>query len=79
MVTLESETVITNARNLYDALPDSAKAYVTNIDVLITAEAVLAQLKTGQVPVEQPQAQPEQVQPEQVQAQPEQVQPEQPQ
>lgn len=68
-VTLESETVITNARNLYDALPDSAKAYVTNIDVLMTAEAVLAQLKTGQVPVEQPQAQPEQVQPEQAQPQ----------
>ncbi len=47
-VTLESETVIVNARNLYDALPDSAKGYVTNIDTLTAAEAALAQLKAEQ-------------------------------
>ena len=54
-VTLESETVIVSARTLYDALPDSAKGYVTNIDTLIAAEAALAQLKAAQPPVEQPQ------------------------
>lgn len=52
-VTLESETVINNARNLYNALPDSAKAYVTNIDVLTAAEAALAQLKAGEQPVQE--------------------------
>ena len=65
-VTLESETVIATARNLYNALPDSAKAYVTNIDVLVAAETALAQLKAGQVPVEQVPA--EQVPAEQVPA-----------
>ncbi len=54
-VTLESETVIVSARTLYDALPDSAKGYVTNIDTLIAAEAALAGLKAAQPPVEQPQ------------------------
>ena len=54
-VTLESETVIVSARTLYDALPDSAKGYVTNIDTLIAAEAALAQLKAAQPPVRQPQ------------------------
>jgi hypothetical protein len=44
-VTLESETAISTARNLYDALPDSARGYVTNYDVLVAAEATLAQLK----------------------------------
>ena len=44
-VTLESETAITGARKLYDALSDSAKAYVTNYDVLTAAEAALAGLK----------------------------------
>lgn len=56
-VTLESETVIVNARNLYNALPDSAKGYVTNIDTLVAAEAALAELKAAQpveVPAEQP-------------------------
>lgn len=53
-VTLESETAINNARNLYNALPDSAKSYVTNIDVLTAAEAALAQLKAGIQPQEQP-------------------------
>lgn len=61
-VTLESETAINNARNLYNALPDSAKAYVTNIDTLTAAEAALAQLKaeaqpTDQQPTDQPQEQ----------------------
>lgn len=48
VVTLESETAITTARNLYNALPDSAKAYVTNYDVLVAAEAALAPLKAAQ-------------------------------
>ncbi len=47
-VTLESEPVITTARNLYNALPDTAKGYVTNYDVLVADEAALAQLKAGQ-------------------------------
>lgn len=49
-VTLESEPVITGARNLYNALPDSAKAYVTNYDILVAAEAALAALKAGADP-----------------------------
>lgn len=56
-VTLESETIIVNARNLYNALPDAAKAYVTNIDTLTAAENALAGLKAAQpaeVPAEQP-------------------------
>lgn len=52
-VTLESEPVITTARNLYDALPDSGKTYVGNYDVLVAAEAALAQLKAAQPPAEQ--------------------------
>lgn len=44
-VTLESETVIVAARNMYNALPDTAKALVTNYDVLVSAETVLAELK----------------------------------
>lgn len=52
-VTLESEPVITTARNLYNALPDSGKAYVGNYDVLVAAEAALAQLKAAQPPAEQ--------------------------
>lgn len=55
-VTLESETVIVNARNLYNALPDSAKGYVTNIDTLTAAEAALAQLKAEQEAAQQAQA-----------------------
>ena len=52
-VTLESETVITSARNLYNALSDSAKGYVTNYDILTAAEAALAQLKgQGVVPAD---------------------------
>ncbi|MGN0143173.1 MAG: L,D-transpeptidase family protein [Roseburia sp.] len=43
-VTLASGTAIMSARNLYDVLPDSAKAYVTNYDVLVNAEAVYAGL-----------------------------------
>lgn len=54
-VTLESETVITSARNLYNALPDSGKINVGNYDVLVAAEAALAQLKAAaaQPPAEQ--------------------------
>ncbi len=44
-VTLDSESAITNARNLYDALSDQAKTYVTNYDTLVAAEQTLAQLK----------------------------------
>ena len=54
IVTLESEPVITGARNLYDALPDSAKAYVTNYNILTAAEAALAALKAGVDPNTQP-------------------------
>ncbi|MGN0352792.1 MAG: peptidoglycan binding domain-containing protein [Roseburia sp.] len=46
-VTLESETAITNARNLYDKLSDAAKTYVTNYSVLTDAENTLAVLKEG--------------------------------
>lgn len=56
-VTMESATAITNARNLYNALSDSAKEYVTNYDVLTAAEAALAQIQAGQVPQETPQEQ----------------------
>ena len=52
-VTLESEPVITTARNLYNALPDSGKVYVGNYDVLVAAEAALEQLKAAGPPVEQ--------------------------
>lgn len=59
-VTLESETVITTARNLYDALPEEAKSYVTNYEVLTAAEAALAQLQAAvQQPAEQPVEQPQ--------------------
>ena len=51
-VTLDSETAITSARNLYDALSEQAKAYVTNYDVLVAAEASLAALK-GEVQADQ--------------------------
>ena len=47
-VTLESETAIVSARTLYNALSDTAKGYVTNIDTLTAAEAALAQLKAQQ-------------------------------
>ncbi len=52
-VTLESETAIVNARSLYNALSEEAKAYVSNYEVLTAAEAALEQLKAG-VPPEQP-------------------------
>ena len=48
-VTLESETAIQTARNLYNQLPDSGKAQVTNADLLAACEAQLALLKS-QVP-----------------------------
>ncbi len=44
-VTLESETAIATARNLYNDLPSSATQYVTNYDVLLAAEAELAALQ----------------------------------
>ena len=45
-VSLGSEGTITSARGQYDALAEDAKGYVTNYDVLLAAEARLAQLKT---------------------------------
>ncbi len=44
-VTLESREAIENARAAYDALNDTRKALVTNLDVLTAAEAALAQLE----------------------------------
>ena len=38
-VTLESETAIVNARNMYNSLSDADKAQVTNYDTLTAAEA----------------------------------------
>lgn len=67
-VTLESEEAVESARNLYNALPESAKGYVTNYDMLTAAEAALAQLKAAAapppegVPEQQPEQQPEGVQ-----------------
>ncbi len=74
-VTLESETAITTARNLYNALPDSAKAMVTNYETLVAAEAALAQLKAQaqpQQPAEQQPQQPAEQQPQQPAEQPQQ-------
>ena len=44
-VVLESEAAIQLARSKYDALSDTAKGYVTNYQVLIDAENMLAVLK----------------------------------
>jgi hypothetical protein len=44
-VVLESEAAIQLARSKYDALSDNAKGYVTNYQVLIDAENMLAVLK----------------------------------
>lgn len=54
IVTLESETAIVGARNLYNALSDGTKAYVTNYETLVAAEAALAALKSGGAVPEQP-------------------------
>ena len=53
-VTLESQSTIASARNLYDVLPDSAKALVTNYDVLVNDEAVYAILAAGGTAEQQP-------------------------
>ena len=45
MVTLESEADITAARTAYNALTETQKALVTNLNVLTEAEAKLAELK----------------------------------
>lgn len=47
-VTLQSEPVIVAARTQYNELPQTAKDRVTNYDVLVAAEAALAQLKAAQ-------------------------------
>ena len=46
-VTLESEEVIAEAREAYEALSDTAKAMVGNVNVLEAAEAKLEALKNG--------------------------------
>jgi lipoprotein-anchoring transpeptidase ErfK/SrfK/predicted nucleic-acid-binding protein len=48
VVTLESESIITTARTLYNALDSSVQGDVTNYDYLVAAEAQLAQLKAEQ-------------------------------
>ncbi len=44
-VTLDKESAITAAREAYEALTDTQKAYVTKLGVLVTAEQTLATLK----------------------------------
>lgn len=44
-VTLESEGAINSARRIYDKLSEAEKAKVSNYDVLLAAEAKLAELK----------------------------------
>ena len=44
-VTLQSERAVQNARDYYDALPDSAKTLVTKLEVLEAAEKALAEAK----------------------------------
>ncbi len=46
-VSLESEATIVAIRTQYDALSDTAKAYVGNYQVLLDAEAALANLKAS--------------------------------
>lgn len=46
-VTLESEDAIKEARELYDNLSETAKAYVTNFSVLQEAESELEKLKSA--------------------------------
>ena len=72
-VTLESETAIVNARNMYNSLSDADKAQVTNYDTLTAAEAALAALKAQQ-PADGGQ-QPDQSQPQDQSQQPDQSQP----
>ena len=77
-VTLESETAIVNARNMYNSLSDADKAQVTNYDTLTAAEAALAALKAQQPDQSQPQdqgQQPDQNQPQDQGQQPDQNQP----
>ena len=62
-VTLESETVITEARRLYNALPPSGQAQVSNYDLLLAQEAQLAVLK-GQIPPQALQEVPPEQQPQ---------------
>lgn len=72
-VTLESETAIVNARNMYNSLSDADKVQVTNYDTLTAAEAALAALKAQQ-PADGGQ-QPDQSQPQDQSQQPDQSQP----
>ena len=73
-VTLESETAIVNARNMYNSLSDADKAQVTNYDTLTAAEAALVGIEGtaaadgGQQP-DQSQPQDQSQQPDQSQLQ----------
>lgn len=60
-VTLESETIILTARKLYNMLPPSGQAKVSNYDLLLASEAQLAALKAAAAaPAEgEPPAQPQ--------------------
>lgn len=49
-VTLESEAAIINARTLYDAIDAEVRVYVTNYEILVNSETVLAQLKAQAAP-----------------------------
>lgn len=44
-VTLERETAVVNARMAYDALAEDQKGLVSNYDILLAAEARLAELR----------------------------------
>lgn len=59
-VTIESENIITEAREAYDALTDAQKELVSNYETLTTAETTLAQLKEAEEePKEDPEEDPE--------------------
>ena len=49
-VSLGSEAAIMNARVMYEALDANTRVYVTNYDVLVNAETLLAQLKVQAAP-----------------------------
>lgn len=46
-VTLDKKAAVEGARSLYSALPEEAKPYVTNLNVLIAAEARVQELLSG--------------------------------
>lgn len=46
-VTLDKQSAVEGARSQYNALPDGAKPYVSNLNVLIAAEARIQELLSG--------------------------------